>query len=58
VVVYAFNLSDFEASMFYILPGQPGIHREALTLKKKKKKKKTLSQKINKVKAWCGGARL
>lgn len=34
--MYAFNLSDLEASMFYVVPGQPGIQRGPGFKKKKK----------------------
>jgi hypothetical protein len=32
-------ISEFEASLVYRVPGQPGLYRETLSRKKKKKKK-------------------
>jgi hypothetical protein len=32
------RISEFEASLVYRVPGQPGLHRETLSQKKKKKK--------------------
>jgi hypothetical protein len=56
VVAHAFNpstleaeagISEFESTLVYKVPGQPGLHRETLSQKnkktKKKKKKKRLS---------------
>jgi hypothetical protein len=50
VVAHTFNpstweaegrrISEFEASLVYRVPGQPGLHRETLSRKTKKKKKK------------------
>ena len=39
------GISEFEASLVYRVPGQPGLYRETLSWKKKKKKKKTSPEK-------------
>jgi hypothetical protein len=59
VVAHAFNPSTWEAeagrflsfeaslaSLVYRVPGQPGLHREALSKKKKKKKKQEKKKKV------------
>jgi hypothetical protein len=33
------QISEFEASLVYKVPGQPGLHRETLSQKKKQKQK-------------------
>jgi hypothetical protein len=46
-------ISEFEASLVYRVPGQPGLHRETLSGKKTNKKQKQNKQ-TNK-KNWGGG---
>lgn len=50
MLVQTFNLCEFKASLVYkVSPGQPGLHRETLTLKTKQNKNNYLPRPLQHV---------